>query len=98
MSPRRLVLERLAEIRHASPATKVVVVANDADARWLGAALVAGASAVVPGGSSSNALGTVLQEVLDSDTGSATRSSMPPEDRAPVSRMLRSDIDQGREI
>ena len=32
MSPRRLVLESLAEIRQASPATKVVVAAKDADA------------------------------------------------------------------
>jgi DNA-binding NarL/FixJ family response regulator len=73
MSPRRLVLERLAEIRHASPASKVVVVATEPDARWLGAALSAGASAVVPGGPSSKALGTVLQEVLDSDAGDATQ-------------------------
>jgi DNA-binding NarL/FixJ family response regulator len=71
MSPRRLVLERLAEIRNASPATKVVVAAADADARWLGIALSAGASAVVPGGPSDKALGTVLQEVLDSDAGEA---------------------------
>jgi DNA-binding NarL/FixJ family response regulator len=71
MSPRRLVLERLAEIRQASPASRVVVVATEADARWLGIALSAGASAVVPGGPSSTALGTVMQEVLDSDAGDA---------------------------
>jgi DNA-binding NarL/FixJ family response regulator len=71
MSPRRLVLERLAEIRSASPASKVVVVASEADARWLAAALGAGASAVVPGGPSSKALGTVLQEVLDTDASEA---------------------------
>ena len=71
MSPRRLVLERLAEIRQASPASKVVVVATEPDARWLGAALNAGASAVVPGGPSSKALGTVLHEVLHSDAGDA---------------------------
>jgi DNA-binding NarL/FixJ family response regulator len=71
MSPRRLVLDRLAEIRDASPSSKVVVVAADSDARWLGVALSAGASAVVPGGPSGNALGTVLQEVLDSDAGEA---------------------------
>jgi DNA-binding NarL/FixJ family response regulator len=71
MSPRRLVLERLAEIRQASPASRVVVVATEADARWLGIALSAGASAVVPGGPSSKALGTVMQEVLDSDAGDA---------------------------
>jgi DNA-binding NarL/FixJ family response regulator len=71
MSPRRLVLDRLAEIRDTSPSSKVVVVAADSDARWLGVALSAGASAVVPGGPSGNALGTVLQEVLDSDAGGA---------------------------
>jgi DNA-binding NarL/FixJ family response regulator len=72
MSPRRLVLERLAEIRQSSPASKVVVAATEADARWLGVALSAGASAVVPGGPSSDALGTVLQDVLDTDAGEAT--------------------------
>jgi DNA-binding NarL/FixJ family response regulator len=71
MSPRRLVLERLAEIRRASPSSKVVVVAADADARWLGNALGAGATAVVPGGPSSGALSTVIREVLDSDVGDA---------------------------
>jgi two-component system response regulator DesR len=72
MSPRRLVLERLAEIRSASPASRTVVVASSADARWLGAALAAGASAVVPGGPSAEALGTVLREVLQSDPAAAT--------------------------
>ena len=67
MSPRRLVLERLAEIRRVSPDSRVVVVAEDADARWLGSALSAGANAVIPGGPSAEALGTVLQEVLDAD-------------------------------
>jgi len=71
LSPRRLVLERLAEIRRSSPESKVVVVARDPDARWLGIALGAGASAVVPGGPSAQAIGTVLQEVLDSDTAGA---------------------------
>ena len=68
LSPRRLVLERLAEVRRSSPDSKVVVVASDPDARWLGVALGAGASAVVPGGPSAQAVGTVLQEVLDSET------------------------------
>ena len=71
MSPRRLVLERLAEIRQASPVSKVVVVATEANARWLGIALSAGATAVVPGGPSGKSLGTVMQEVLDSDAGAA---------------------------
>ena len=68
LSPRRLVLERLAEVRRSSRDSKVVVVASDPDARWLGAALGAGASAVVPGGPSARAIGTVLQEVVDSET------------------------------
>ena len=34
MSPRRLVLERLAEIRRVSPDSRIVVVAEDADAGW----------------------------------------------------------------
>jgi DNA-binding NarL/FixJ family response regulator len=72
LSPRRLVLERLAEVRRASPGSKVVVVATDPDARWLGIALGAGASAVVPGGPSALAIGTVLQEVLESETTGAT--------------------------
>jgi DNA-binding NarL/FixJ family response regulator len=71
MSPRRLVLERLAEIRRVSPDSRIVVVAEDADARWLGSALGAGATAVVPGGPSADALGTVLKEVLDADTTTA---------------------------
>jgi DNA-binding NarL/FixJ family response regulator len=72
MSPRRLVLERLGEIRRASPDSRVVVVAADADARWLGKALGAGATAVVPGGPSADALGTVLQEVVDTEMAGAT--------------------------
>ena len=39
MSPRRLVFERLDEIRRSSPESKVVVVAADSDARWLGSVL-----------------------------------------------------------
>jgi DNA-binding NarL/FixJ family response regulator len=71
MWPRRLVMERLAEIRRASPGSRTVVVATDSDARWLGTALDAGASAVIPGGPSAQALGTVLQEVLGSETAGA---------------------------
>jgi DNA-binding NarL/FixJ family response regulator len=71
MSPRRLVLERLSEIRRSSPESKVVVIAADADARWLGSALGAGATAVVPGGPSGSSLGTVLREVLETPTSGA---------------------------
>ncbi len=63
--------ERLAEIRRASPGSRTVVVATDSDARWLGTALDAGASAVIPGGPSAQALGTVLQEVLGSEKAGA---------------------------
>lgn len=71
MSSPRLVLERLGEIRRASPDTRVVVVATEPDARWLGVALSAGASAVLPGGPSTEALGTVLKEVLESSPAGA---------------------------
>jgi DNA-binding NarL/FixJ family response regulator len=75
LSPRQLVLDRLAEIRSASPASKVVVVAADATGRWLGTALAAGASAVVLGGISTNAIRTVLHDVLGSDSGEAVELS-----------------------
>ena len=44
----------------ASPDSRIVVVAEDAGARRLGSALAAGATAVIPGGPSAEALGTVL--------------------------------------
>jgi DNA-binding NarL/FixJ family response regulator len=72
MSPRRLTLERLIEIRAAAPETTVVVVAADTGSRWLATALRAGASAVLPGGLGTNALAAVLQDVLAPDRGSAS--------------------------
>jgi DNA-binding NarL/FixJ family response regulator len=71
ISPRRLVHERLAEIRSASPASKVVAVAADADARWLGTALAAGASAAVLGSAGTDVITTVLHDVLDPHTADA---------------------------
>ena len=71
MSPRRLTLERLAEVRAASPYSSIVVLAADPGARWLMRALRSGASAVVPGELSVAALATVLQEVLTSDAAGA---------------------------
>ena len=67
MSPRRLTLERLREVRAASPESSVVVLAADPGARWLAQALRAGAPAVVPGALGSTALGTVLEDVLAPD-------------------------------
>jgi len=69
MSPRRLTLERLSEVRAGAPEAVVVVVAADAGSRWLAQALRAGATAVVPGGSP---LATVLNEVLSPDPAAAT--------------------------
>jgi DNA-binding NarL/FixJ family response regulator len=67
MSPRRLAFERLLEVRAASPASSVVVLAADPGARWLARALRAGATAVVPGALGTTALGTVLEEILTPD-------------------------------
>jgi DNA-binding NarL/FixJ family response regulator len=64
MSPRRVTLERLSEVRAAAPEAAVIVVAADAGSRWLAQALRAGATAVVPGGT---ALAAVLAEVLSPD-------------------------------
>ena len=59
-----------------SPDSRIVVVAEDADARWLGSALGAGATAVIPA-ARGEALGTVLQEVLDADTAAAALMRRP---------------------
>ena len=69
MSPRRLTLERLSEVRAGAPEAVVIVVAADAGSRWLAQALRAGATAVVPGGSP---LATVLNEVLSPNPAAAT--------------------------
>jgi len=68
MSPRRLTLERLSEVRAGAPEAVVIVVA-DAGSPWLAQALRDGATAVVPGGSP---LATVLNEVLSPDPAAAT--------------------------
>jgi DNA-binding NarL/FixJ family response regulator len=72
MSSRQLTLERLIEIRAASPQSTVIVLAEDAGSRWLGRALRAGATAVLPGALGGRALGAVLEEVMESDTAPAT--------------------------
>jgi DNA-binding NarL/FixJ family response regulator len=67
LSPQRLALERLAEIRATAPRAAVVVLAP-AGSRWLGEALRAGAAAVVPGAPSARALTAVLRDVLAPDS------------------------------
>jgi DNA-binding NarL/FixJ family response regulator len=57
-------LARLAEVRRAAPAARVVVLSSSADAGWLADALRAEASAVLPGGLAPHTLGVVLREVL----------------------------------
>jgi DNA-binding NarL/FixJ family response regulator len=71
MSPRRLTLERLAEVRVAAPQATVVVVAGDAGSRWLADALRAGATAVLPGELGAGALAAVLQELIATNPGGA---------------------------
>ena len=69
--PWSLVLERVTEIRAVAPQTTVVVVAP-VTSRWLGEALRAGATAVVPGAPGTSALGAVLQDAFAADPGGAT--------------------------
>jgi DNA-binding NarL/FixJ family response regulator len=57
-------LARLAEVRRAAPAAKVVVMSSSASASWLADALRAEASAVLPGSVPPGALAVVLQEVI----------------------------------
>jgi DNA-binding NarL/FixJ family response regulator len=57
-------LARLAEVRRAAPAAKVVVLSSRPEADWLADALRARASAVLPGNLEPKTLGLVLREVL----------------------------------
>jgi DNA-binding NarL/FixJ family response regulator len=57
-------LARLAEVRRAAPAAKVVIMSSTPDASWLADALRAEASAVLPGTLEPRTLGLVLREVL----------------------------------
>ncbi len=57
-------LARLAEVRSACPAAKVVVLSSTPEASWLADALRAHASAVLPGTLEPQTLGVVLREVL----------------------------------
>jgi DNA-binding NarL/FixJ family response regulator len=57
-------LARLAEVRRAAPAARVVVLSSTPEAGWLADALRAHASAVLPGDVEPGTLGLVLQEVV----------------------------------
>jgi DNA-binding NarL/FixJ family response regulator len=59
-------LKRLAEVRRAAPAAKVVMLSSSPEASWLADALRAEASAVLPGRLEPDTLGLVLREVLES--------------------------------
>lgn len=58
-------LARLAEARRAAPRAKVVMLSSSPEAPWLGDALRAKASAVLPGQLDPATLGLVLREVLE---------------------------------
>jgi DNA-binding NarL/FixJ family response regulator len=57
-------LARLAEVRRAAPAARVVVCSSEPEAEWLADALRAHASAVLPGNLEPHTLGRVLREVI----------------------------------
>jgi len=57
-------LARLAEVRRAAPAARVVVLSSSPEAGWLADALRAHAAAVLPGSLEPATLGVVLREVL----------------------------------
>lgn len=69
LSPPPMTVERVRETRAAAPDAKVVVMAAGSRSRWLADALRAGATAVLPGELSAQALAAVLQEVLAPDPG-----------------------------
>ena len=71
-------LARLAEVRRAAPAAKVVVLSSAAEADWLADALRAQASAVLPGNLEPQTLAIVLREVL---TGPTTAWGSPSHGR-----------------
>jgi len=57
-------LARLAEVRRAAPAAKVVILSSNPEASWLADALRAEASAVLPGSIEPGTLAIVLREVI----------------------------------
>lgn len=67
MTPRRLTFDRVREIRAASPASTIVVIAATAGARWLAEALRDGASAALPTEAAPAALEALLEEALALD-------------------------------
>jgi DNA-binding NarL/FixJ family response regulator len=60
----KLALQRIEEIRTLLPDARIVVRAERPEAGWLGEALHAGASAVVPATAGPETLGLVLAEVV----------------------------------
>jgi DNA-binding NarL/FixJ family response regulator len=58
-------LARIAEVREAAPAARVVVCSSTPEANWLADALRAHAAAVLPGKLDPQTLGLVLREVLE---------------------------------
>ena len=63
-------LARLAEVRHAAPAARVVVVSSTPEVGWLADALRAHATAVLPGDLEPRVTALVLAEVM-ADEGAA---------------------------
>jgi DNA-binding NarL/FixJ family response regulator len=70
----RLALARLAEVKRAAPAAKVVVLSERSEASWLADALRADAAAVLPGPVDPRTLAVVLREVIGAE---GERASTP---------------------
>jgi DNA-binding NarL/FixJ family response regulator len=68
-------IARLAEVRGAAPAAKVVMLSSRSDVDWLADALRAGASAVLPGSVEPHALALVLREVIAAEGKHAAPSA-----------------------
>lgn len=73
LSDPALALARLAEVRRAAPAAKVVVMSAQSEASWLADALRADAAAVLPGCVEPGTLAIVLREVIDAERRPAAR-------------------------
>ena len=83
-------LARLAEIRGAAPAAKVVILSSSAEASWLAAALRAHAAAVLPGNLEPRTLAVVLREVLaESPVAAASAHARGPRSAGRRGQQLR---------
>jgi DNA-binding NarL/FixJ family response regulator len=76
-------LIRLAEVRRAAPAAKVVLLSSSSGAAWLADALRAEASAVLPGNPEPRVLGIVLRDVLAQPEGAAPAAADSNRARTP---------------